>query len=254
VRRPAFARAALALLLGTAACRPGPADRAAAAPDAAIPTGTLRGHVKLRGAPPAPRAIDRHSDPFCAQSGHVDESIVVGPQGGLRDVLLHLTGSLPAAPGAARPPALFEQHECTYLPRLLGLVAGQRLEVKNQDGTLHNVHVFRDTQTLLNRAQKIGSGPVGREVPGPPALLEVKCDVHPWMIAHAYVSEHPWFAATGPDGAFEIRDVPAGHRTVELWHEVYGTMRAEVEIPAGGAAQLELDFAADAPNDAGPSR
>ena len=107
--------------------------------------------------------------------------------------------------------------------------------------------MFRGTQTIFNRAQKVGSEPVGREVPGPEGLLEVKCDVHPWMEAHVYVSKHPWVAATGPDGAFAIRGAPAGHRSVEVWHPVFGKRSAEVEIPPDGAADLELAFTAGAP-------
>lgn len=235
-------RAALTLLLAAIACNPARSGTSAAA----FATGTLRGHVSLDGVPPAPSALDRHSDPYCEKTPRSDESVMVGAHGGLRDTLVHLTGDLPAAPPTTSAPAIFEQHECVYQPRMLGLVAGQRLEVQSQDGTLHNVHIFRGTQTVLNRAQKVGSGPVGREVPGPEGLLEVKCDVHPWMTAFAYVSEHPWFAVTDRDGAFEIRDAPAGRRTVELWHERYGRLQADVTIPAGGVANLELSFSAAA--------
>lgn len=208
-------------------------------------SGTLRGHIRLAGPPPPAKAIDRHSDPVCDKTPHFDESVLAGPDRGLRDVLVRLTGDLPA--GQPGPPAMLEQRECTYVPRLLGMLEGQQLLVRNLDGTLHNVHVFRGTQTLLNRAQKIDSEPVGREVPGPEAMLEVKCDVHPWMQAHVFVSKHPFFAVTGPDGAFEIRGAPAGRRGVEVWHAVYGKLDAEAEIAAGGNAALELSYPGRAP-------
>jgi hypothetical protein len=207
-------------------------------------TGAIRGRVLLTGAPPPRAPIDRHTDPICSETRRLDDAVIVGANGGLKDVFVQLTGSLPAAPSAAPTQLLLEQRQCTYEPRVTGLREGQTLAVKNLDGTLHNVHVFRGTQTLLNRSQKIGSEPVLREIDGPPALLEVKCDVHPWMEAHIFVTDHPWFAVSKDDGAFELNDVPSGPRTLELWHAVYGKLTAPIEVPAAAVATIELRYPA----------
>lgn len=206
--------------------------------------GSVRGRVRLTGPAPRQKALDRRSDPYCAATVQLDESVVVGRDRGLRNVLVRLAGPLPAAPPPPTAPVRVQQQQCTYTPRVQGLQIGQRLEVQNRDDTLHNVHVYRGHQTVLNRPQKEGGPVVGREVPGPPALLEVKCDVHPWMLGYVWVSPHPWFAVTDEGGSFEIARAPAGRHRLEIWHEVYGTQSVEVDIPAGGAARVDLDVAA----------
>jgi len=45
----------------------------------------------------------------------------------------------------------------------------------------------------------------------------VKCNVHSWMRAYIGVVDHPYFAVTGPDGAFELKNVPPGGYTVAVW-------------------------------------
>ena len=59
-------------------------------------------------------------------------------------------------------------------------------------------------------------------------IFQVKCDVHPWMLAHVNVFDHPFFAVTGADGGFEIKGLPAGSYTLEAWHETLGTRTQKV--------------------------
>jgi hypothetical protein len=45
------------------------------------------------------------------------------------------------------------------------------------------------------------------------------------MAAYAGVMEHPFFAVTGVDGAFEIKGLPPGEYLIEAWEENLGTRR-----------------------------
>jgi hypothetical protein len=42
------------------------------------------------------------------------------------------------------------------------------------------------------------------------------------MKAYIMVFDHPFFAVTGADGAFEIKGVPAGEQNLVLWQERVG--------------------------------
>ena len=77
-------------------------------------------------------------------------------------------------------------------------------------------------------------------------MVPIKCDVHAWMNAWVGVMNHPYFAVTGPSGAFELPNLPPGTYTVEAWHEAGGTTTGTVTVPASGAATLSLAVAVPA--------
>jgi hypothetical protein len=72
--------------------------------------------------------------------------------------------------------------------------------------------------------------------------MKVKCDIHPWMNAYVAVVPHPYFAVTGPDGAFELPNLPPGTYTVEVWHEKYKSMEQTVTIGDGETGTVEFTF------------
>jgi hypothetical protein len=64
----------------------------------------------------------------------------------------------------------------------------------------------------------------------PDDVIGLQCDVHGWMKAYAVVNDSPFFAVTGADGVFEIKDLPVGDYTLEAWHPTLGTKTLTVKI------------------------
>jgi hypothetical protein len=221
----------------------------AAAPAAAAPptTGTITGAVHWKGAAPARAPIDRASDPACAATARPAEDVVV-EHGKLRDVLVRLAvGAAPAVPAPATP-AVIVQHECMYAPRVVGLIAGQKLEVRNADATFHNVRGNLGAKVLWNLGQPAAAPAIERTDLGKPGdIVALKCDVHPWMSSWIAISDHPFFTVTGPDGAFTLANVPPGTYTLEAWHPTLGTKTVKVKVKKGKTAKAKLTFAAPPP-------
>ena len=69
----------------------------------------------------------------------------------------------------------------------------------------------------------------------PEMFLKFKCDVHPWMFAWVSVFDSPYFAVSGKDGKFVIKNVPPGKYTVEAAHRKLGSQTQEVEDKDGDA-------------------
>ena len=203
-------------------------------------TGTVKGTIEFKGTPPAPKLLDRKADPFCAKTKKYDESIVVSKQGGLRDVFVKVEGGKLRTP-APTTPVIIDQVECVYTPRVVGVINGQPIRIRNSDKTLHNVHAYVEGSTEFNLAQPAGARPIERTIEDAD-VLEVKCDVHAWMKSWAVMVDHRYFAVSVADGSFEIADVPAGSYTLSAWHPTLGKRTATIEVQAGKTVEQKLVF------------
>jgi len=74
--------------------------------------------------------------------------------------------------------------------------------------------------------------------------IPVKCNVHPWMRSYIAVFKHPFFAVTGKDGSFDLRNLPPGDYTVQAWHEKLGTMTQKITVAPGEAKSIDFVFKA----------
>lgn len=147
------------------------------------------------------------------------------------------------APPRAAPatPVILEQKGCTYQPWLQGAVRGQKILLRNSDGTTHSVRAEAGGQALFNVIQAPGAPDLPKD-PHVTGVVKIGCDLHPWMKAFVVVSDHPFFAVTADDGSFELKDVPAGTYEVEAWNERLGTVRAEVVVEDGQSVDPKLAF------------
>ncbi|MGE0362302.1 MAG: carboxypeptidase regulatory-like domain-containing protein [Vicinamibacterales bacterium] len=244
----------LLLVAAAAACgggAPAPAPAAPAAIDPAT-TGTVTGRVTLAGTPPAATMLRLDGDKTCATffpgARRPTEAWVVGADGGLANVFVHVTGGLD---GRSHPipsePVVLDQQRCWYTPRVVGVRVGQPLLVLNSDPLLHNVRAASVVNEPFNQGQPVQGTRYSHTFSVAEVMVPMKCDVHAWMNAWIGVVNHPFFAVTGPDGAFALPGLPAGTYTVEAWHEAGGTQSGTVTVTARGTATLDLAFTAPTP-------
>ncbi|MFZ5471240.1 MAG: carboxypeptidase regulatory-like domain-containing protein [Myxococcota bacterium] len=207
---------------------------------AAFAGGSVTGTVAYTGAPPKAEKLNRKSDAVCAKKDFNDPTVTLSKDGkALANVLVRVTNAPAAKPPAE--PVVVDQHECMYTPRVQGAVEGQKITIKNSDGTLHNVHAYAGTKTLFNQAQPPKSKELQKDAKGGD-VIKFKCDVHPWMTGYVVVNKSGFFATTGEDGKFEIKDVPPGKYTVEAWHEKLGTQKAEITVEEGKPVEAKFSF------------
>lgn len=213
--------------------------------------GDISGKITLKGAPPAnPEVKDLAADVNCGKL--VTEKVfmpfyVVGPGGELADVFVTLKGISGKSTGASAAPAVMDQKGCQYHPYVMALQTGQTLLVKNSDPLLHNVHPTPakdggNKDKEANMAQLAGGPDLKFSFPAAEKFLRFKCDVHPWMFSYVCVEDHPYFAVSGKDGKFTIKNVPPGKYTVEATHRKGGSVTKEVEVTDGAVtADFEIE-------------
>jgi plastocyanin len=217
--------------------------------------GNITGKVTLAGNAPAEKEITPLiEDATCGKllNGAKPKTkfFVVGANKELADVVVILRGdSLKGkSAGAAAPAAVLDQKGCEYLPQILAVQTGQKITVKNSDPVMHNVHTTPTSSGNKeeNKGQGAGAPDLTFSVPAAENFLKFKCDVHPWMFAWVTVVDHPYYAVSGKDGAFTIKDVPPGKYKIEAIHRKaslvpgsspasYKGVEKEIEVTADGA-------------------
>ena len=210
--------------------------------------GKIVGVVRFDGEPPARKQLDISGTAGCPEHPEpvFDESAVVA-DGKLANVFVWIKDGLEGwdVPPAGAEKRSMDQRGCLYAPHVLGMRAGEKLSIANSDeNTTHNVNIRSRTNDAMNPVQP----PKGAPIEWSPTKKELgvafECNLHPWMKAWVCVVDHPWFAVSGADGAFEIPGVPPGEYVVEAWHEKLGKKTAVVTVSAGGSADAALTFAA----------
>lgn len=206
----------------------------------------LRGTVRVVDPPPRrrirfdvdPGAAAMHAEPVFAPDAEVD---------GLRRVrwaFVSVKGGLEGKTfPVPRKAAVLSHERALYTPFVMGLRAGQDLEVRNGDDILHNTHARAERNPPFNFSQPVKVIATVKRFALSEPHIQVKCDVHPWESCWVFVLDHPHFAVTGPDGGYEMPGLPPGEYAVEVWHPRYAPVTQTVRITGRGATVLDFTLA-----------
>jgi hypothetical protein len=193
--------------------------------------GDLKGRFVFDGTAPAPEAITVTKDiDFCGKHKLVSEKIVVGPDGGIRNLLVWLyVGRGGAAPAVhpsyaetAEAKVKLDNKNCRFEPHVALLRTSQTLVVGNSDPIGHNSKFSTFANAPINPIIPANSE-TEHQFSAPERLpVPVSCSIHPWMNGWVRISDHPYMAVTDKSGNFEIKNLPAGDWTFQFWHEASG--------------------------------
>jgi len=206
--------------------------------------GVIKGKVRFNGTPPANLKLPVASNAECAAlhaGAAFDEAILV-KDGRLQNAIVYVKSGLENHVFAwPKEPVRVANERCIYVPRVAGAQTNQPIEFINNDPTTHNIHGF-SSQGDFNFSL-LGKGLSNTvKLRKPELVLNVKCDLHPWMRGFVGVFAHPFFRTTGSDGAFEMSGLPPGDYEIEAWHERFGVVSAKTKLEPKGSADLELVF------------
>jgi len=222
-----------------------PSEQQAMAP-AATPidpamVGDVHGIVKFEGPAPKQPKIDMSVDPACKGMNEV-ESVVVH-DGDLANVFVYVkdglgnrTFDVPATP------VVLDQSGCKYHPHVLGVMAGQTIQIKNDDQTTHNIHPAPKDNREWNESQPPSSAPLEKNFAREEIMLPVKCNQHPWMKMYINVVKSPFYAVTDEAGKYEIKGLPPGDYTIAFVQEKLGEQDQKVTIGPKDTKTVDASF------------
>jgi len=218
--------------------------------------GTVKGVVRFTGAKPAPKPVaDIAGNAFCKECYKDtplpnEDKFVFGKNGdadALANVLVYVSKGLEGKTfEVTKEPVVIDQIGCVYVPHVVAVMAGQTLEVRNTDATLHNVMAAPRKNGPFNFGMAGGAEPVNRVFKEPEFKVNLKCFMHPWMSGYVHVLPHPYFAVSGADGAFTINGLPPGEYELTVLHETSAVeakqATATVKVVAGATAEADFTY------------
>lgn len=150
--------------------------------------------------------------------------------------------------GAKAPaaPAVMTQRRNTYLPHVLPVVAGAKVEFRSEDPELHNLYAWSkaEDRMVFNVAQVPGAPAYSRTFPNE-GVVRMTCNVHKEMLAFIVVLQNPYFAVVEKkETAFKLPEVPPGKYQLRVWSEKLDddalARRIPVEVTPGGTARVSI--------------
>jgi plastocyanin len=196
---------------------------------APVPAASIKGAVIYAGPASEKKVIPINIDQYVCGKGRESDDLVVGATRGIRWAVVSLQSPPPGARWEPSAKAVqMDQQGCVYAPRVVIVPVGGTVEFLNSDPLLHNLHSVSTENATFNRTQ-----PKGRTIPvvfKKAETVRVDCDLHTWMRAWVVVTEHAYYAVTGPGGEFALDNVPPGKYTLKAWQELLGTVTRDVTV------------------------
>ncbi len=152
--------------------------------------------------------------------------------------IVYLEGA--PAKGGTRPTTQVAQKEMNFLPTLLAIETGTKVEFPNEDDTYHNIFSYSPAKRFDLGRYRPDERPIPSVVFDQAGLVTLRCDIHEHMLGLILVLGTPYFTTTDPDGHFRLKGLPAGHYTLKAWIDSRTIREKPVDLKAGST--LQVDF------------
>jgi plastocyanin len=141
---------------------------------------------------------------------------------------------------ASLPTKQVAQKDLTFVPALLPVPAGTKVEFPSFDDTYHNIFSYSPAKRFDLGRYRPDERPIPTQVFDKPGLVTLRCDIHEHMRGLILVLNTPHFVMTDTDGHFRLSGLPAGHYTLKAWIDSRTTREKPVELKNGQT--LHVDF------------
>lgn len=152
--------------------------------------------------------------------------------------VVYLDGSFPKP--KSPPTKQIAQKDLAFLPSLLPVQVGTRVEFPNLDDTYHNIFSYSPAKRFDLGRYRPEERPIPSEVFDAPGLVVLRCDIHEHMRGLLLVLDTPYFITTDEEGRFRLSGLPSGHYTLKAWIDSKTTREKSVDLKRG--ATLHVDF------------
>ncbi len=188
----------------------------------------IEGRVELPRSRSAPVVIKRYE--IVTKGGVISPSPPVA--------VVYLEGSFPKpiAPQVTN----IVQKDLTFVPALLPIQTGTKVEFPNQDDTYHNVFSYSPAKRFDLGRYRPDERPVPSQVFDTPGLVTLRCDIHEHMRAVILVLNTPHFVTTDTEGRYRLSDLPAGQFKLRAWLSSKTTLEVPVDLKTNSILHVNM--------------
>ena len=152
--------------------------------------------------------------------------------------VVYLDGSFPKP--SSNLTKQIAQKDLAFLPSLLPVQVGTRIEFPNFDDTYHSIFSYSPAKRFDVGRYRPDERPIPSEVFDTPGLVTLRCDIHEHMRGLILVLNTPYFVTTDAGGRFRLSGLPSGHYTLKAWIDSKTTRERVVELKRGET--IHVDF------------
>ena len=152
--------------------------------------------------------------------------------------VVYLDGNFPQP--ASLPMKEVAQKDLTFIPALLPVRVGTKVEFPNLDDTYHNIFSYSPAKRFDLGRYRANERPIPTQIFDKPGLVTLRCDIHDHMRGLILVLNTPYFVMTDADGRFRLSGLPAGHYALKAWIDSRTTREKPVDLKDGET--LHVDF------------
>lgn len=132
------------------------------------------------------------------------------------------------------------QKDLTFIPSLLPVQVGTKVEFPNLDDTYHSIFSYSPAKRFDLGRYRPEEQPIPSQVFDKPGLVTLRCDIHEHMRGLVLVLNTPYFVETDASGRFRISGLPSGRFALKAWIDSRTTREKPVELKDGKT--LHVDF------------
>lgn len=196
---------------------------------ATVTAATIEGRVNLPKTRATPVVNQRYE--IVSKSGTLSTNPPVA--------VVYLDGSFPKISGSSVV-AEIRQKDLTFIPSILPIRVGTRVEFPNLDDSYHNIFSFSPPKRFDLGRYRADERPVPSQLFDVLGLVTLRCDIHEHMRALILVLDTPHFVLTNSLGDFRLTGLPEGRYVLKAWIDSRTTREVTVELKDD--AVLRIDF------------
>src|SRR5947207_3552480 len=152
--------------------------------------------------------------------------------------VIYLDGNFPRP--ASLPAKEVAQKDLTFVPALLPIEVGTKVQFPNLDDQYHNIFSYSPAKRFDLERYPPEKLPIPSVTFDQPGLVILRCDIHEHMRGLILVLNTPYFVMSDTAGRFRLDKLPAGRYTLKAWIDSRTTREKPVDLKDGQTLHVDL--------------